>query len=222
MFLRPFKIFLIALAFALSISESLFAETQTATGKVESLSSEGRLSGWARLPHSPNQALRVQIFVGGPKEKPGTALFFETTTQQSSGHFEILVPEYLGDDQTHQLYVYAVNQQESTLLESSPFSIRFKTKPRAQIRITHPQAGESVAIPNLEIRYEIIGDTTDVRHVHWRLDEQSEVMDLKTNGSFSLEGVKAGQHTLHGYIAKSHHDKVINTDVSVQFTGVAQ
>lgn len=194
------------------------ATSSDTTGRLSKFSGNGSISGWASHPTDPQQALAIQCYIDAPRDKPGLALFFETKTRAADGQFEVKVPDYLGDDRPHTIYAYALINQEYRLLDGSPLSFQFRKKPAVTLRIDHPRAGQTVTGSTLTIRYRVLGHSDEARHVHWRLDEQSEIMDRQANGTFLIPGLTPGPHVLHGYIAKSHHDKVINTDVSVSFS----
>jgi hypothetical protein len=90
------------------------------------------------------------------------------------------------------------------------------------LSITNPPQGSSITGGTVDVRYTTAGDLTGVDHVHFRLDSNSEVMDLTLDGQFQFTGVPPASHVLNGYLVRADHSKIAGTDaLPVSFTTVA-
>jgi hypothetical protein len=187
-------------------------------GALESVTPQGHIQGRAANPSDPSQDLKVRFYVDGPKGKGGVELFFETvTTLKDSHRFDLALPDSLGDDRTHTLHAYAMVGEDAKLLSGSPLSFSFHAQPKASLVILSPKKNQKVTGKELLIKYQIKGDRGSFRHVHWSFDDYPEHMDHNVNGSYRLPGLTPGPHVLKGYLAESHHEKVLHSDVSVEF-----
>ena len=87
--------------------------------------------------------------------------------------------------------------------------------------ITTPAQGASITGATVGVGYTTQGDLTGVDHVHFRLDNNPEVMDLTLDGAYAFNGVAHGSHVLTGYLVRANHSKITGTDAApVSFTTV--
>ena len=90
------------------------------------------------------------------------------------------------------------------------------------LTIVSPAAGASITGTTVDLAYTTAGDLTGVDHVHFRLDNGAELMDMSFDGTFQLTGVAPGTHILGGHLVRSDHTRISGTDaVPVSFTTVA-
>ena len=90
--------------------------------------------------------------------------------------------------------------------------------------IAAPSSGASVPGPTIAVAYTASGAlTSEVDHVHFRLDGGTEMMDPPPfDGSYSLSNVGPGPHTLDGFLVRADHTKINGTDAAtITFTAVA-
>ncbi|HET6582209.1 MAG TPA: M23 family metallopeptidase [Nannocystaceae bacterium] len=90
------------------------------------------IRGWAQDPDTPEQPVEIRVWFGGPADDPnatGVTLLADQPRDDlceplgSCEHgFDIEIPKSLRDDQSHAVYVYAVDTEgsEAPLLDASP------------------------------------------------------------------------------------------------------
>ncbi len=90
-----------------------------------------------------------------------------------------------------------------------------------KLTITQPAAGASIDGATIDVAYTIAGNLIGVDHVHFRLDNGSEVMDMSLDGVFRFTGVAPGNHVLNGHLVRDNHSKIDGTDAQpVSFSTV--
>ena len=207
-----------------------YAPNPDLIGNFDGIVNHSTLRGWAINTNAPNEPVKIRFYFEKPKGQGGTELFFEASAdvsrddvRQSTGYpanhgFEVDIPSLFGDTATHTVYVYGMIDGQSVLLEGSPKTFTFYAPSQASLTITYPTNQTMVTGNALTIQYTVGGDKTLINNAHWRLDDRSEAMDLDFKGTFVLPELTPGKHTLSGYLGTScHHDKVVNSDVEVQF-----
>lgn len=85
------------------------------------------------------------------------------------------------------------------------------------LRFTYPQTNQRVGNGSLTVTYQKLGDLAGVDHVHLKLDNQAEVMDMDFDGSYTFNNVGLGAHTVTGYLVRANHTKIDGTDAQVSF-----
>jgi hypothetical protein len=88
-----------------------------------------------------------------------------------------------------------------------------------QLRIDMPADAEIVTGTTIAISYTLGGNIREVDHVHFALDDGPERPDYDADGSYEIENVAAGDHTINGYLVRSNHTHVTSfVDDSIAFT----
>ncbi len=93
--------------------------------------------------------------------------------------------------------------------------------PISTLTIVSPRNGEIFREGNLMVSYRKLIGITGGNHVHFQLDNNTEVRDLDFDGTYTFVNVPAGNHILKGYLARVDHSKVTGTDVQVLFSMIS-
>ena len=80
--------------------------------------------------------------------------------------------------------------------------------------ILQPPGGATIAGTTVAITYSTQGDLADAHHVHFALDGGSTLMDLSFDGVYQISNVASGAHTLHGYLARADHSRIVGSDAT--------
>jgi len=77
--------------------------------------------------------------------------------------------------------------------------------PTPAITIDSPADGATIVGDTIVISYTLSGYFADGDHVHWTLDAPPHITEMDRDGSFILDGVPAGTHTITAHVASQHH-----------------
>jgi hypothetical protein len=85
------------------------------------------------------------------------------------------------------------------------------------LHISSPHEGQTITGGELRITYTATGEVTANTHAHWQVDGGYAHHDTDFTGTYAIQliDLAPSPHVLTGYISTGHHDKMINTEVSV-------
>lgn len=106
-------------------------------------------------------------------------------------------------------------------MTSAPVTVTTNNPPK--MVLTQPTAGQNVEATTVTATYNRIGDWTNGKHVHFRLDGGTTRMDLNADGnqSYAFSDVTGGSHTLEYVVADGSHEEIAGSGGTVSFTTTA-
>ncbi len=104
---------------------------------------------------------------------------------------------------------------------SSAITVTANNPPR--VILTQPTTGQSFASDSIVATYNRVGDWSNGKHVHFRLDGGSTKMDLNADGdqSYTLASVPGDNHSLEYVVADGAHAEIPGSGGTVTFTTTA-
>jgi YVTN family beta-propeller protein len=89
-----------------------------------------------------------------------------------------------------------------------------------QLQIDSPSDGATISGTTVDVTYSVVGDLSEVSHVHFRLDGGADMMDPPPiDGVFQLSNVLPGSHVLDGYLVRSDHSTIGGSNApTISFT----
>lgn len=93
----------------------------------------------------------------------------------------------------------------------------------SRVILTGPTAGQNIASGSITATYTRVGDWTNGKHVHFKLDGGSTKMDLNADGdqSYTLTNIPGGSHSLEYIVADGAHAEISGSGGTVNFMTTA-
>jgi|GEM_PF-6123229 len=122
----------------------------------------------------------------------------------------------------HTLQMYLVDSHHAPLhYPQSNATVTFTVKNSSdapRITITDPTNNGFIYGNEMEIKYEISGETDDLDHIHFYLNDLAYQADYSVDGTFTLKNISEGANTLVAHMAKIQHQLFPNSEASDTIT----